>query len=93
MDVRTIFLTLALGPSLAFAATPTPPLAKEAPAAAETATAEKKTCETRREVGSQRVKRVCLTESERIAEREKAARALNPGGRCSNQESYCDAGL
>ncbi len=62
-------------------------VAAEAPKAAENG--EKMICEKRKIKGSNRVERVCMTEAERIAAKDKAQEALHRLGRCSGNDNSC----
>ena len=52
---------------------------------------EKMICEKRKIKGSNRIERVCMTESEHIAAKEKAQETLHRLGRCNGQETSCAA--
>lgn len=95
---RSIVLAALLlaGPGLASeTATSTHAEERHTPARADAATTEQSpagdrmVCERKKRIGSNRIERICMTESQRQAARERARNDLQRLGACSGSDSAC----
>jgi hypothetical protein len=91
--MKTVLFLIALSAtSLAYAGEA--PLASGTSATAPSAADDKGVkCEKKKELGSNLAKRVCTTESERVAAKEKAKADLQRLGRCADNENACRGDL
>lgn len=88
--MKTVLVIALFATFQAVAEEKSPPVV--APAVASVG-AEGVVCEKKKELGSKLAKRVCTTEVERRAAKEKAAADLQDLGNCSGNETPCTGGL
>lgn len=68
-------------------------LGKETAQTTNAETDGKVVCERKRIIGSNRTEKVCMTESDRIAAKQKAQQDLHRLGRCSGNDNICRGDL
>jgi hypothetical protein len=92
--MKTALLLIVLSTASVAYAGEKPVASDTSEATAAPATDDKGTiCEMKKEVGSNRVKRVCTTEEERLMAKAKAHADLERLGRCSGNENACRGDL